>query len=136
MANKSTNITNGSIDVSYVHEFTSQDISARQYSTLDLCSPSSFTLIVDKNSKLVTGTVLAQVVSVVKDKGIPLGIYVYGCDFECETLPSSQKWKQLLGLTQGNAVIVRPDQHILAVVREDEEVATIVALIQEHLGTQ
>ncbi|KAK6206459.1 hypothetical protein LQW54_007752 [Pestalotiopsis sp. IQ-011] len=101
------------LDVSYVKEWTEKDVSARQVSTLDLCPYDTFTLIVgDRQAweqrfkdlqKSLADTVKIRLWSVGEDFGF--------------TFPEQEKqFCQGFGLDSGGGVLVRPDQHILAVL--------------------
>lgn len=115
------------LDVSYVKEWTEKDVSARQASTLDLCPYDSFTLIIgDRQAweqrfkhlqKSLADTFKIRLWSVNEDFGF--------------AFPEQEKqFRQGFGLDSGGGVLVRPDQHILAVL---DEASFLEGHIYNHL---
>ncbi|KAJ9610537.1 hypothetical protein H2200_005314 [Cladophialophora chaetospira] len=102
------------VDVSYVDEFTKEDIELRRYSTLDLCDFDKFTLIGDLE---VPGVKTCRV----------------GKDFEVIG-SAGQEWLQGAGLRDGGGLLVRPDQHILMVLTKDTQVEDVKQCMRRHLG--
>lgn len=101
--------------MSYVKEWTEKDVSARQASTLDLCPYDSFTLIVrDRQAweqrfkdlqKSLADTVKILLWSVDEDFGFAFP-------------EQEKKFCEGFGLDSGGGVLVRPDQHVLAVLED------------------
>jgi FAD binding domain len=125
------------VDVSYVAEFSDSDIQARQHSTLDLCAPDAFTLIVDgaNSSNLERWKALAeQLKAYAWQKGIPINFRYSGVDFE--VLPGAQgdAWAKGFGLEEGGGVLVRPDQHVLMVLGKDNSFQEVRRGLEAHLG--
>ena len=98
------------MDVSYVDEFSPEDIEARQYSTLDLCDFDKFTLIGDLDVPGVKTCRVGQDFDVIGNAG--------------------QEW--LSGV--GHGLLVRPDQHILMVLKGDTTVEDVEWCVKQHLG--
>ncbi|KAJ5653451.1 hypothetical protein N7490_000454 [Penicillium lividum] len=124
------------IDCSYVHEFTREEISERQYSTLDLCHLDTFILIVDKINAskfhLMVKEAFATLPADIR-KILPLKIIVLGTDFELQAGVENSKWIDLMGLKiQG--VLVRPDQHILSCIPSTAGPDELLHALKGHLG--
>lgn len=123
------------IDVSYVSEFSPEDISLRQYSSLDLCSPGHFTFIASKASTVWTKQKnLSTLIESLKEFRIPLNVYVHGEDFEVADAAATSSWVDLLRLEDDGGVLVRPDQHVLMTVGKATTVKDVLYCIRQHLG--
>ena len=103
------------VDVSYVDEFSAEDIECRKYSTLDLCDIDKFTLI----GKLEVPNV----------KTCRLGE-----DFEVVEGDTGREWIKGAGLNDGGGLLVRPDQHILMVLKAETKAEEVEACLQQYLG--
>jgi hypothetical protein len=103
------------VDVSYVDEFSSEDISLRRYSTLDLCDFAEFTLIGDLE---VPGVKTCRP----------------GRDFEVVG-PEGEKWLKAAGCRGGGGLLLRPDQHILMVLDASTTVLDVQRVMKQHLGS-
>lgn len=121
------------IDSSYVDELTPERIAQKQFSTLDLCRFDSFTVLVDEKHadriKSIVGKALEQIPSNIS---LPLEIVVQGVDFVLEQ-GYEQKWSALTRLNEGRAVLVRPDQHILAVFEPEIGSGDVMEALKGHL---
>jgi hypothetical protein len=102
-----------SVDVSYVDEFTPEEIECRQYSTLDLCDFDKFTLIGNLDVPNVKTLRLGRDFTVVGEAGV--------------------KWVEGAGLERGGGLLIRPDQHILMVLDPDTTVEDVQDCLQRHL---
>lgn len=121
------------IDVSYVKEWESDEVSARTASTLDLCPLNSFSLITSSADTDSPASFQALKVSVAR-RGIAIQFWTEGHDFEF-VYPQQ---KSLFG-TQGNfnsggAILVRPDQHILGTYVTRVSSAEVESDMLAHLG--
>ncbi|KAK7890763.1 hypothetical protein LTR67_007972 [Exophiala xenobiotica] len=103
------------VDVSYVDEFSSEDISLRRYSTLDLCDFDKFTLIGDLE---VPGVETCRP----------------GRDFEVVG-PEGEEWLEAAGCRGGGGLLLRPDQHILMVLDASTTVQDVQHVMKQHLGS-
>ena len=103
------------MDVSYIDEFSPKDIESRQYSTLDLCEYDKFTLIGHLDVPNVKTCRL-------------------GSDFELVEGEAGRQWLKDAGLEHGGGLLVRPDQHILMVLRADTTVGDVEMCLHRHLG--
>jgi hypothetical protein len=124
------------IDNSYVQEFAKEEISAKQYSTLDLCRLDTFTLIVDKSNATHFQSIIKEALETLPEdirKVLPLQMVVLGIDFDLQAGPENQKWMDLMGI-KDQAILVRPDQHILSCIASKAGSGTLVQALQEHLG--
>lgn len=116
------------VDVSYVDEFSAEDVKRRQFSTLDLCSRHRFTLILGpptvEEGDSRNDTIEQDVVQVVR----------LGRDFDL--VEQGDDWAQKAGLKNGSGggLLVRPDQHILAVFTTHPTPQDIETALQQHLG--
>jgi len=90
------------------------------------------------DSKIVLSGTLTQVQQELKDRKVPLEMYLLGRDFDIErSIQSGSKWVDLLGLERGRVVVVRPDQHILGVWEERDLKHSADSLknsVLSHLG--
>jgi hypothetical protein len=102
------------VDVSYIDEFSEADIKARKYSTLDLCEFDKFVLIGNLDVPGVKTVRLGVDYEVVGDDG--------------------KDWVQKAGVASGGGLLVRPDQHILHVLKPGTTMEDIQKVVAEHLG--
>jgi hypothetical protein len=120
------------VDVSYVAEFTESDVESRKFSSLDLCRPDAFTVIVGNKADW------QERFDAVKEKyshtQLRLNLVCLGSDFVPVSGASSDDWVKSIGLLEGSAVIVRPDQHILSPLEKDASAATLISALSQHLG--
>ncbi|OCT49141.1 3-(3-hydroxy-phenyl)propionate hydroxylase [Cladophialophora carrionii] len=101
------------VDVSYVEEFSPEDVELRQYSTLDLCDLDKFTLIGELEVAGVKTCVPGKDFDVVGEAG--------------------QQWLKGAGLQDGGGLLVRPDQHILMLLDADTKVEEVESCLKQHL---
>ena len=102
------------MDVSYIDEFSSDEIAERQYSTLDLCDLDRFTLIGDLE---VPGVKTCRV----------------GRDFEVVG-QGADAWLKGAGLENGGGLLIRPDQHILLAFGPGTTVQSLQLALKTHLA--
>ncbi|KAE8153314.1 3-propionate hydroxylase [Aspergillus avenaceus] len=122
------------IDTSYVTELSPGEVQMKQYSTLDLCAFDSFTLIVDQT----TSTHWKQAVIDVY-KYLPTGftdlklqIAVQGVDFSLQPGLHGDTWMKIMKLGEGQATLVRPDQHILKCFKYPSGSIELLRALKEH----
>ncbi|GCB25849.1 hypothetical protein AAWM_08734 [Aspergillus awamori] len=110
-----------------------QRVDAMTYSTLDLCRFDAFTILVDETSSLqfevAAQTALARIPASVAS-GLLLRVIVKGVDFLLQL--GQENWDGVVPLKQGQAVLVRPDQHILAVLDRDAGAAYIEEALKSY----
>ncbi|CAG8137504.1 unnamed protein product [Penicillium olsonii] len=116
------------IDVSYVRELEKREVESRQWSTLDLCGPDSWTLIVGRDQPTSQALILNEGCDSI---GVNLNIWSLGVDFEFEGVEGVQVFED--ELVERGGVLVRPDQHILARVSLGEEEETLQN-VKAHLA--
>lgn len=124
------------IDNSYVHEFTADEVSAKQYSTLDLCRLDTFTLIVDESNASHFKSIVNEAFETLPEdiqKVLPLQTVVLGVDFDLQAGPENQSWMRLMRLEE-QGVLIRPDQHILSCIPSKAGSGDLVQALKEHLG--
>ncbi|CAK7221310.1 hypothetical protein SBRCBS47491_004484 [Sporothrix bragantina] len=119
------------LDVSYVKELTRDDIAAKQFSTLDLCTMDVFTFLAP--SEEAWKGKFEQVQKELLDAGVTARLYVAGVDFEF-VYPEQEALFSEGGFASGKALIVRPDQHITMLPTSDATAASIKSEIINHLG--
>jgi len=118
-------------DVSYIEELSVEEVERKKFSTLDVCSKSAFTLITSKDT--VWHHRFDQL-SGACHSSLPLKLVVEGQDFDFIDVEAQTKWCQGFGLHRDGAVLVRPDQHILAVLQADHNVEDVVNILHDFLG--
>lgn len=120
------------VDVSYVREFTENDVLRRQFSTLDLLDYDKFTLIVSPN---MTWEVKAgQVQQLSKRAGVKVQVWVWKKDFDFVNENQASLFKNQGGFADGGGLVVRPDQHILGRLGQDTTAEEVTSLVFGHLG--
>lgn len=99
------------INVSYVTELRKDEIETRKYSTLDLCSLDSFTMIVAKRRRWIDCLTAFRKTEL----SSKLKIHLFGLDDDFRILEKSHRKIYESGLGAGDDVglLVRPDQHIM-----------------------
>jgi hypothetical protein len=123
------------IDCGFVDELSAEKKAQMQFSTLDLCRFDSFTLLAGEKMaprlRLVVKEALEKI-SEERSSSLSLLARVQGVDFWLQ--PGQEKWNDLTGLSQGRTILVRPDQHILAVLEGDFGSEDLVQVLRDHLG--
>ncbi|KAJ5385616.1 hypothetical protein N7517_003527 [Penicillium concentricum] len=125
-AAKRSSLPQESVDVSYVKEFKVDQVRACRWSTLDLCGPDSWTLILGQEQQTPNITLLQKHCTMI---GVLLNTWRLGVDFEIVR----QSWFAD-ELVHGGGVLVRPDQHILARVIAETDGEDVIAEMNKHLG--
>lgn len=103
------------------------DIEALEYSTLDLCAPDAFTLILGSSGCRIEQDSMCHLR---KSARVAVNTYVAGRDF-LFTAPPSADWANVLA--RGCGLLVRPDQHILAIFEGDVSEALVEQKALEFL---
>lgn len=128
------NIALPPIDVSYVKEFSEQDVKSRQYSTLDLCTYDCFTLLVGSEGQWTERFQALE--AAMKRYGARIVLVVAHHDFEFVFKEQEQHFTAEGQLGVGGGLLIRPDQHVLHLVQPTDPVACIEKSLVEHLGFQ
>ncbi|KIV80785.1 hypothetical protein PV11_08261 [Exophiala sideris] len=118
-------------DVSYIEELTVEEIQRKRFSTLDLCSRGAFTLITSKDT---VWHHRYDRVSGACHPSLPLRLVVESQDFDFLDVVTRTKWCHGFGLHKDGAVLVRPDQHVLVVLRPDHTIEHVVYVLYDFLG--
>ncbi|KAE8157193.1 hypothetical protein BDV40DRAFT_308867 [Aspergillus tamarii] len=105
------------IDSSYVVDLSPKQIEQKQYSTLDICAFDGFTILTDVRhtsiwEQHVQG--LYQKIPAAVAESLAIRMVVLGRDFHLVPGEHSQLWVEIMRLHEGQATLVRPDQHILS----------------------
>lgn len=120
------------VDVSYVKEFSEQDVKSRQYSTLDLCMPDRFTLLVGSRDPWVERFKVLE--AAMKRKGVWVALAAAHRDFEFVFEEQERLFADKGKLNVGGGLFIRPDQHVLRLVEPTDPIASIEKSLMEHLG--
>ncbi|KAK2592314.1 hypothetical protein QQS21_010004 [Conoideocrella luteorostrata] len=106
------------IDVSYVEEFTQNEVQSRQYSILDLCAFDSLTLIVPRRLVWLNRYKGLKQVFLAKSN-VKLALWSVDEDFEFMDRDQQSLFEDKGGFSAGNALLIRPDQHIAGCLNSD-----------------
>ena len=117
-----------SVDLTYISEMTASDRSQREYSVLDLCAHDAFTFFVGKDDISLSAAL----------KDICLGhvsvrTVVLDRDYSVHG-DRGEDWLRKTGLGDGGALLVRPDQHILAFLAPGSSAHEVARVVRDHLG--
>lgn len=120
------------VDVSYVKEFSKQEVEARQYSTLDLCPFDSFTLLVGSRSEW------AERFRALEDSlgslGVKVCLHVAGEDFHFVDEKYARLFAAKASLELGGGLLVRPDQHLLRMIKPNDTWEDLSTEVMKQLG--
>ncbi|CAG8197121.1 unnamed protein product [Penicillium nalgiovense] len=125
-AAKRSSLPQKPVDVFYIKEFVEDQVRAFQWSTLDLCGPDSWTLVLGQEQEIPHITFLQKHFNMI---GVRLNIWRLGVDFEI----IRQSWF-IDELANGGGVLIRPDQHILARVSDGTNGEHLIMEVNKHLG--
>ncbi|KAJ5665650.1 uncharacterized protein N7477_008098 [Penicillium maclennaniae] len=124
------------VDNSYVHELSENELSEKQFSTLDLCGLDTLTLLVDTTNashfKWVIEGIIKELPREVASI-LPMKLIIHGADFVLQAGPEAQKWAELMELRK-QAILVRPDQHILACLPSNSGPTQLLKCLVGHFG--
>ena len=112
--------------MSYVKELDADQVRACRWSTLDLCGPDSWALILGKEHQNPHIALLQKHCNVI---GLILNTWRLGVDFEIVR----QSWFAD-ELVNGGGILIRPDQHILARVSTETTGEDLIEEVNKHLG--
>lgn len=119
-------------DVSYVWEFTPTEVEERRYSTLDLCDFNAFTLLAGSRSHLVDRFNAAS--ELLLQWPFKFNLFASDSDFSFVAPAYEALFSEQGGLGKGEAILIRPDQHILARLGPNSSAEHIRDVICDHLG--
>ncbi|KAK1673122.1 FAD binding domain-containing protein [Colletotrichum godetiae] len=134
-SNDSYELLQQPIDTSYVKELSYERIEAQRFSTLDLAKAGTFALIAPyragwsqrfEHCREILGTGLAS----------RLQLWGADSDFSFSYDNHRRLFEAQGGFSQGRAVLVRPDQHILGCLGSDASAEDIISLIASHLDIE
>ncbi|KAK1579611.1 FAD binding domain-containing protein [Colletotrichum navitas] len=120
------------IDTSYVTELSHEQVAAKRFSTLDLVAPGTFNLITGCRS--AWGVRFTEAATAL---GGAVGSRLWGADEDFAFCNESHRrlYDREGGLSQGNAILVRPDQHILACLGPGTSALELIDCVKRHLDT-
>ncbi|KZL75362.1 FAD binding domain-containing protein [Colletotrichum tofieldiae] len=118
------------IDTSYVTELSHEQVANRQFSTLDLVTPGTFNLITGCRSAWSQ-----KFIDSAKSLGGVICVQLWSADEDFAFCTESHRslYDQEGGLSRGDAILVRPDQHILECFGPETSGSEIVDRIKRHL---
>jgi hypothetical protein len=127
-----------SIDSSYVLELSEEQVKQKQYSTLDLCTFNSFTIVVDapwaERWKVYVKETQNRLPVAVK-ASLRVELAILGVDFDLEAGQKSLQWTDLMRLKEGQATLVRQVQHILSCFQSTTaDSSDLLQALQNHLA--
>ncbi|OCL07710.1 hypothetical protein AOQ84DRAFT_294575, partial [Glonium stellatum] len=123
---------NDPIDVSYVTEFSQEEVLARQFSSLDLCAFDTFVIIVGSRQTWVQRFDALE--AAVEKWGLKLRLYAVGSDFDFVHEPHRTLFDIGASFDIGGGLLVRPDQHILSKLAPNASVEDLKFSLSQHLG--
>ncbi|RKK12150.1 hypothetical protein BFJ68_g10180 [Fusarium oxysporum] len=119
------------VNLEYVKEFSADEIKARQYSTLDLCAPDAWTVLLPANDNRLNEAIS----SIIKNhSNLKVNTLRLGKDFDVVTGSEKLDWSSESGLSQGRALLIRPDQHIFGSFSTEIEAKELCRQISNFLG--
>ncbi|RAL13247.1 3-propionate hydroxylase [Aspergillus homomorphus CBS 101889] len=107
------------IDSSYVTELSAEEVRRKQFSTLDLCAFDAFTLLLDGEHAASWRGALEEA-SGQFPSGLRVNLVARGLS--------------LMRLAKGQAVLIRPDQHILTVFDNISDADEVAEALRMHLA--
>ena len=116
------------VDVSYVTELSQEQVQACQWSTLDLCAPDTFTLLLGARNVMSVSHVV-RLRKYCEAISARLNIWRLGTDFDI----IKQAWFAEK-LNQTGGILVRPDQHIMMMMSRESTVEDVISILNGHLG--
>ncbi|KAF5625347.1 3-propionate hydroxylase [Fusarium tjaetaba] len=119
------------VNLRYVKELGVKDVEERRYSTLDLCAPDAWTLLLPANDDKVHA---ASCIITESHKNTKFNSLRLRKDFDVVTGAAKWDWLSESGLTLGRALLVRPDQHIFGSFRTEGEVKAVGQKLSNFLG--
>ncbi|TPX10374.1 uncharacterized protein E0L32_008779 [Thyridium curvatum] len=125
-------IARPAVDVSYVKEFSVKDIEARQYSTLDLIELNSFTLIVPSRAKWLRCHEMLE--RAFNGSGVRVHLWSADQDFEFTMQAHRELFERDAGFSKGDALLIRPDQHIAAHFTPDPTFNDVLSAISGFIN--
>ncbi|KAH7165134.1 3-propionate hydroxylase [Fusarium sp. MPI-SDFR-AT-0072] len=121
------------VNLRYVKEFSAEDIKARRYSTLDLCAPNAWTLLLPAKDDKVHP---AAAIITDSHRDTNFNTLTIGKDFDVATVTKGFDWLSESGLTQGHALLIRPDQHVFGSFGTEAEAKDLGQRFSNFLGDQ
>lgn len=112
------------IDISYVKEIVHEEASACQWSTLDLCSPFAWTLIVGEDDEERISSLQQHF----EAAGLSLNVWRLHKDFQVIRPEIFAQEIEQQGL------LVRPDQHIMALLKRETTAEEVAGALNISLG--
>lgn len=97
---------------------------------MDLCAFDSLTIIIGPDFTWDEQAVEAA--DVFEKRGIKCRIVKLGRDFE--VMKDRKNWVREMGLDDGKAVVIRPDQHILFLAKREYKAKDVIDRVLDFLG--
>ncbi|KAH9210423.1 3-propionate hydroxylase [Leptodontidium sp. 2 PMI_412] len=125
------------ISNTYVRELSGAALSEKQYSTLDLLSFDSFTLIFSSTFAAHWPALFSELrlrLAKSNARTLKINTAILGQDFNLIPGARANEWVMGMQLEHGAAVLVRPDQHILNCYGAGTKVDEVLEGLLGHLG--
>ncbi|OLN87753.1 2,4-dichlorophenol 6-monooxygenase [Colletotrichum chlorophyti] len=121
------------IDTSYVKELSREEVAARRFSILDIVSPGTFNLIVGCRA---AWTSRFNDLRRNLDEKLASRIHLWAADsdFRFSNDEHRKMYEQKGRLSQGGAILVRPDQHILACLCSEASGREMACIVLRHVS--
>ncbi|KAM0321497.1 hypothetical protein ACHAPQ_009393 [Fusarium lateritium] len=119
------------VNLEYIKEFTSDETKSRRFSTLDLCAPDAWTVLLPANNDTLNKDVFSAIAN---DGAIKVNTLQLGNDFDVAKGSARLDWVSESGLSKGRALLIRPDQHIFGSFGTEIEAKDLVQQMRDFLG--
>lgn len=122
----------GPVDLSYLQgDLPSDKVKSWQFSTLDTIPPNSFVLFYSGSS---WGKKAAQIKTLFGQSNLPLIALEVGKDFDFVERKAGKTWQEGYGIGKSNALLIRPDQHVEAIIPSAQSSQAVVDSALYSLG--
>lgn len=119
------------VDFDYIrNELPQNKLSVWRYSTLDLVPAGTYVLFCSMSDNKGRW---ARLEESMKEKAMALRLLVVGEDFGWVDEEAGRAWREAYGIHLGGAVLVRPDQHVEAVLAGEQDIEEVIARIGRSL---
>ena len=76
---------------------------------------------------------VSEIQSLLGMRQVPISVVQLGADFSVRADRSGDTWTAFLGLADGGSVLIRPDQHILAMFERTSSPHDVAKALAAHL---
>jgi hypothetical protein len=122
------------VDFEYIKHELPQDKRERwRYSILDLVPANAYLLVLSGSALGDDEKRWAALEKGLSSVGVQVNVLAIGKDFHWAEPDAGKAWEAAYGVPEGGAVLVRPDQHVEAVIQGSEGVEAVVRGIGRSL---